>query len=140
MDIFISINNREEVIQLPVVPAEFSIPSPVNHQTFSTVNQGDLRLIGKRGLKGITIDAFFPAKDYPWLRSRQYTGWEYVEKIEAWIDRERPIRLIITGTPINMAMTIDNFEYGVRDGSGDIYYTLALTEYRFIHIPSKRVT
>jgi len=140
IDIYLSINNREEVIQLPVVPSEFQIASASNHQTFTTVNQGDLRMLGKRGLSAMSLASFFPKQDYPWLRSRQYTGWEYIEKIEAWRDRERPIRLIITGTPVNMAMTIDSFEYGVQDGSGDIYYTLALTEYRFINLPKKKVT
>ncbi|RKD26681.1 hypothetical protein BEP19_15855 [Ammoniphilus oxalaticus] len=139
MDIFLSINNREQVIQLPVVPSEFRIPNPQNHETFTTINQGDIRLIGKRGLQTITIDSFFPSKDYPFLRSRQYWGWEYVDIIQSWIDREVPIRLIITNTPINMAVTIDDFEYGPRDGSGDVYYTLPLTEFKFIELKSRGV-
>lgn len=140
MDIFLSINNREQVIQLPVVPSEFKVPSPVNNETYTTINQGDIRLIGQRGLKAITIDTFFPKKDYPFLRSREHWGWEYVEIIESWIDRKMPIRLIITGTPINMAMSIDNFEYGVKDGSGDVYYTLALSEFPFIKLKAKTTT
>lgn len=140
MDIFLSINNREQVIQLPIVPSEFKIPSPVNHETYTTINQGDIRLIGERGLKSITIESFFPSKDYSFARSRDYMGWEYVEIIESWIDRRVPIRLIITNTPINMAVSIDDFEKGPQDGSGDVYYSLSLTEFKFIRLQSKWVT
>lgn len=140
MDVFLSINKREQVIQLPIVPSEFKIPSPMNNETYTTINQGDIKLIGQRGLKSITIESFFPKNHYSFSRDRAYTGWEYVETIESWIDRRVPIRLIITDTPINLAMTIENFEYGPQDGTGDIYYTLALEEFKFIQLVSKKVT
>ncbi len=50
--------------------------------------------------------------------------------IEEWKSRRVPIRLIITDTPINMACTIRNIEYGEQDGSRDVYYTLALEEFK----------
>lgn len=139
MDIFLSINNREQVIQLPIVPSEFKIPSPMNNETYTTVNQGDIKLIGQRGLRSITIESFFPKSHYSFSRNKAYSGWEYVEIIESWIDRRVPIRLIITDTPINLAMTIENFEYGPQDGTGDIYYTLELEEFKFIRLASKKV-
>ena len=139
MDIFLSINNREQVIQLPIVPSEFKIPSPMNNETYTTINQGDIKLIGQRGLKSITIESFFPNNHYSFSRNKAYAGWEYVETIESWIDRRVPIRLIITDTPINLAMTIENFEYGPQDGTGDIYYSLELEEFKFIRLASKKV-
>ncbi|OXS67524.1 hypothetical protein B1B04_22290 [Lysinibacillus sp. KCTC 33748] len=139
MDIFLSINNRKQIIQLPIVPAEFKIPSPMNNETFTTINQGDIKVIGRRGLKALTIETFFPLKHYPFSRNRAYKGWEYVEIIESWIDKRVPIRLIITNTPINLAMTIENFEYGPQDGSGDIYYSLSLSEFKFINLEKKKV-
>jgi hypothetical protein len=139
LDIFLSINNREQVIKLPIVPSEFQIQSPHNNETFNTVNQGDLKLIGNRGLKSLMIAAFFPAKDYPFTRDRSFKGWEYVTIIESWIERRVPIRLIMTNTPINMAATIENFDYGVKDGSGDVYYSLTLSEFKFVKFETKRV-
>jgi hypothetical protein len=139
VDIFLSINNREQVIQLPIVPSEFKIPSPVNNETYTTINQGDIKLIGQRGLRAITIDSFFPKNDYPFSRDKTYHGWEYVEIIEKWIDRRIPIRLIITNTPVNIAMSIENFEYGPQDGTGDVYYSLALSEFKFIQLEKRKV-
>lgn len=139
MDIFLSINNREQVIQLPIVPSEFKIASPLNHETYTTINQGEIKLIGQRGLKSLAFDSFFPSKAYPFSRNNKYFGWEYYEIIQSWIDRRVPIRLIITNTPINIPVVIDNFEAGVQDGSGDVYYTLALSEFKFINLNKKKV-
>jgi len=138
LDIFLSINNREQVIKLPVVP-KFMIPSPVNNKVYNTISQGDIKLIGLRGLKSITLQSFFPSKDYSFLRDKTYKGWEYVEILENWIDRRLPIRLTITDTPINMACSIEQFEYGIEDGSGDINYTLSLSEFKFIQLETKGV-
>ncbi|SCY93002.1 hypothetical protein [Alkaliphilus peptidifermentans] len=139
INIFLSINNREQIIQLPVVPEEFTIQSPHNNETYQTISQGDIKLIGMEGLKSLTIESFFPMKNYSFLRDDAYQGWEYVEKIEEWMKRRVPIRLVITDTPINMACSIDNFTYGVKDGSGDIYYSLSLEEFKFIHLERKKV-
>lgn len=134
MDIYLSINNREQVIKLPVMPSEFNVMSPQNNEVYETISQGDLKLIGLRGLKSISISSFFPVKSYPFLRDRNLRGWDYVNRIESWYDRRLPIRLTITNTPINLAMAIENFEYGPKDGTGDIYYTLNLEEFRFVNL------
>jgi len=141
MDIFLSVNNREQVIQLPIVPSEFKVASPVNNETFTTINQGDIKLFGERGLKAITIDSFFPHhdKNYSFARANTYKRWEYIEIIESWIERKLRVRLIATGSPVNIVMAIDNFEYGYQDGSGDIYYTLALSEFKDIKLQKKQV-
>lgn len=134
MDIFLSINNREQVIKLPVAPSEFKIQSPVNNETFTTANLGDIKLLGLRGLKSISISSFFPVHDYPFLRDNSYKGFEYVEIIERWIDRRLPVRLVIPAAGINLPVTIDSFEYGPQDGSGDIYYTLVLSEFKLVNV------
>jgi len=139
LDIFLSINNREQIIQLPVVPVEFKIQSGMDNETFKTINQGEIKLIGMPSLQTINIEAFFPGRDYSFLRDRSYSGWEYVELISAWKKRRVPVRLIITETPINMACTIESFEYGPKDGSGDIHYTLSLSEFRFIELEQRSV-
>jgi hypothetical protein len=127
MDIFLSVNNREQILQLPVVPPEFTITKPHKNETFETATQGDLKLIGAEGLKGITIDSFFPVRDYPFLRSRSYWGWEYTYIIDTWIAAKLPIRLIITDTPINLAVAVDSFDYTVK-ADGNLYYSLVCTQ------------
>jgi len=133
MDIFLSVNNREQILQLPVVPPEFTITKPHKHDVFETASHGDLKLLGSAGLKGIIIESFFPVRDYPFLRSRAYKGFEYVYIIDTWLMAKLPIRLIVTETPINMAVTVDNFEYTINS-SGDLAYVLAFQEVPLINI------
>ena len=128
MDIYLSVNNRAEVIRLPVLPASFTISKPQTTQVFETVSQGELQLIGTPKLKGITISSFFPVKDYPYLRDTSMKGWEYVYMIDTWILKKLPIRLVITDTPINMAVAVTNFEYTVKT-DGDLWYKLQLEEF-----------
>ena len=54
----------------------------------------------------------------------------------------RPIRLTITGTPINYAVTVRSFNYEPeRAGNpGDIYFDLALNEYVFVTTNTVQVT
>ncbi|MCG8501405.1 MAG: hypothetical protein MJB12_13495 [Firmicutes bacterium] len=139
MDIYLSINNRAQVIKLPVIPAEFRIQSAMNNENYTTISQGDIKLIGLKGLKGLVIESFFPTKEYVFSRDDDYRGFQYVEMIEKWMEERIPIRLIISETPINMPCTIESFEYGVKPGSGDIYYTLTLSEFKFIALQQKQV-
>ncbi len=148
MDIFLSINNRQQVIKLPILPAQFKIQSGMKNDTYETISQGDIKLIGMPTLKSITLEAFFPKKEYSFLRDRKHKGWEYVEMIEEWKLRRVPIRLIISEDTvytdngpniINMPCTIEAFEYGVQDGTGDIYYTLTLSEFKFIELEQRGI-
>lgn len=131
MDIYLSVNNREEVICLPVLPAEFTISKPQNNDTFETATQGDLKLMGSTGLKSITWSSFFPIRDYPFLRDRSNTAFGYLYTIDTWIAKKLPIRLIITETPINMACCVDDFSYTIKK-DGDMYYTITLSEVKLL--------
>lgn len=131
MDIYLSVNNGETVMTLPVIPSEFTITKPQNTETFETVSKGELQLIGVPKLKGITIETFFPIRDYPFLRDRSMKGWEYVYLIDTWILEKLPIRLVISETPINMAVAVKDFQYGIKT-DGDLWYSLELEEFNLL--------
>lgn len=133
-DIFLSINNRKEIIKIPVLPKDYDIQSPQNNEKYNTVKYGDINLLGNKGLKTITWSSFFPARKYRFNRDDSMKAYEYVEKIEEWRDKKLPIRLIIINTPINLAVTIDDFTYKEQDGTGDVYYTIKFSEFKFIEV------
>lgn len=132
MDFYLSYNNNEEQLRLPVIPDNFEL-SQRNNNTVININAlGEINLIGKKGLASISLSSFFPAQEYYFCK---YTGfpkpYECVKMIQKWRDSGRPIRLIITGTSINYAMTIENFIFSEQDGTRDVYFTLELREYVF---------
>lgn len=140
MNIYLSVNNRKQIMKLPILPEKIKVNSPRKNETFTTVNFGDIKLLGKAGLKEIEIETFFPKnpKVYSFSREKKRKGWDCVKLIESWSEKELPVRITITGTPINMLVSIDNFEYGPEDGTGDIYYTLSLSEFKKIKLKKKK--
>ncbi len=138
--IYLSVNNREEVMELPVIPPEFSVQKPQGDETFETVTGEELSFIDAPGLKSIAWDCFFPSKDYPFLRCSRFDDvWEYGYKIDMWIKRKLPIRLIISGTPINMAVKVTQFDYKLGT-TGDIVYNIAFKEIPLIDTESEDLT
>jgi len=121
------------------MPSEFQVQTPVNNSTWDSISQGEMKLIGLKGLKSISISSFFPAQQYSFARNAFFNPYDYIEMIETWIDRRIPIRLIITETPVNMACSIESFDWGEQDGSRDIYYTLSLSEFKFVQLETRQV-
>ncbi len=130
MDIFLSVNNRKEVLQIPIMPSSFTITKPQTTNKFETVSGEEILLIGTPKLKGLGIESFFPVKPCPYMHhtyNPDMWGWDYVYMIDTWIQKKMPIRLIITydheDTPINMPVAVTNFEYSVKT-DGDLWYKI----------------
>ena len=58
-----------------------------------------------------------------------------VSHFKDWKNKGTVVRVILTGTDINQEMYITNYSYGEKDGTGDVYYSMDLVEYRPITIP-----
>lgn len=140
MNIYLSVKNRKQVLKLPILPEEIKVNSHQKNETFETINFGDILLLGEAGLSDFSMESFFPKdpKRYSFAREKKRKGWEYVKLIDSWRVGKLPVRVIVTGSPINILMAIENFEYGVQDGTGDIYYTLTFTEFPKISLKKKK--
>ena len=138
MDIIISDQNRTETIQLPIIPERLDVSFPHNNEVFSTVDGGDINLIGRPGLKSISLSSWLPGKEYPFAKSnlQMYEGKEFFVKYKRI---RKPIRVVIISnsgyTYHNELYTIENFTFGY-DRAGDMTYTLDLTQF----VPSKVIT
>lgn len=135
MEFWLSYNNFEEKIQLPVNPSKFRIRTGNKNTVVDIEGLGELNLIGGELLAELELASFFPAKYAPYCAYRGLPNpYDAVELIEKWRKTKQPIRLIITDTPVNMACAIESFEWGERGGTRDVNYTLLLKEYRFIEV------
>lgn len=139
IEFWLSFNNGAEKLRLPVNPESVNVSSPFNHSDISIAQLGNYAIIGERGLKEYSFASFFP-RDYNPTYC-EYNGfpspWTFVETIERWRDSRQPMRLTITGTPINAAITIREFTYtpDKAGGPGDIYFEVFFKEFRFVQIP-----
>jgi len=126
----------EEALQLPVKPSEFNVTVAHRNTVVNVIQLGDINLMGKTGLREIALSSFFPDKDYHFSNNfGRKQPIAYVNQLEGWRKSGKPIRVIITDL-LNMEATIESFAWGERDATGDIYYTLALKEYKKIKTKS----
>ena len=85
----------------------------------------------------MTIESFFPNQEYSFCLYKGFNKpYEYIKQLLKWKNSGKPIRVIVTGTPINYAMAIENISYSEIDGTGDVYFTIELKEYKFIKTPT----
>lgn len=138
LNIVFSANNLQEVLTLPIIPSEFSIPEITNNnEEFEIIGGvdgvGTLNLIGLRGLRTLSIDSFFPNKFYSFAKV-QKNGYDCVNWFKKWSAKRVPIRIIVTDNKgkkmLNMACSIESFTFGI-DNAGDFPYTLELKEFVF---------
>lgn len=135
--LILSFEGRSEVLELPWPLQEHSISNEHNTYSFNTINQGEVLAIGKKKLKTMTINSTFPAHEYPFLLTKSFPQPdECIAKINKWRLSNKPIRVVIVDTDINLAMAIEDFTYGKEngDGSGDVVFTLSLREYSYLNV------
>jgi LysM repeat protein len=124
-------------LRLPVLPPNFEEVLVQQNTTVNINSFGKINLIGKRGLKTLSLSCFFPNHKYGFV---QYKGfpkpYACVKLIESWMGK--PVRVTITGTDINGEYAIESFNHSEQDGTGDVYYTIELKEYRRPSLKTKK--
>lgn len=126
-------------VRIPVLPAEYTVTSEQDNTSVTVCNLGEVTLRGKRKLRQITFSSFFPKHyDSGYCDVRTKSPITMVKKIEK-MKRAGSVKLIITGI-LSMKVTIESFEWGENDGTGDITYTLTLKEYRTVSITASTLT
>ena len=130
MEIVLSMNNRERIATIPIPPLDLEVSISQDNTDFEGL-ENKVRLIGNSDLTKIKFSSFFPNQKIKSAHKNAFkNGWDYVDFIEEARKRKIPIRIVIIfrKKKINMAATIDDFNYSI-DKAGDIKYSISLTEY-----------
>ena len=130
--IFLKGGSGGEKIQFPVPPGEFRAKVQQNNQTVNISNIGDINMIGNDGLKEVSFSSFFPAQEYSFCVCTPESPYSYVQTIDKWRKGRLPCRITIADTEVNLPVTIESFEYGEEDGTGDVVFSLDLKEDVFV--------
>ncbi|MFB5267081.1 LysM peptidoglycan-binding domain-containing protein [Paenibacillus enshidis] len=154
---FLTYNNQSEIIRLPVNPESLDLKSGVNGNSYSIVDFGEINTIQFTKLREISFNSFFPAQRYPFVVGELREPLYYINMIKEWMESRNPIRFVfsgitsttaaaddntesellnsgLTGTgtfAINMAASIESFDWSITAGSQDVDYTISLKEYVF---------
>ena len=130
------IKTKDKAVRLPVVPSEFERVIDANYETNNVIGLGDVATFSGNGLAQISFSSFFPNHEYSFnAYSNVPKPYDMVSHFKDWKNKGTVVRVILTGTDINQEMYITNYSYGEKDGTGDVYYSMDLVEYRPITIP-----
>lgn len=130
----ISLSAGSSIVTFPVLPSELMVSVNTNHGTVNINNYGEYLMKGKTGLKSLTLSGFFPAQDYPFAYV-SLSPYTCISMLEAMRTGGEVCQLTVSDTPLSMPCLISSFKFGEKDGSGDVYYELGLTEYRYVTAP-----
>ena len=127
---------KDKAIRLPVMPSEFERVIDANYDTNNIIGLGDVATFSGNGLAQLSLSSFFPNHEYSFnAYSNVPKPYDIAHIFKEWKNKGVAVRVILTGTDINQEMYITNYSYGEKDGTGDVYYSMDLLEYRPITIP-----
>ena len=134
---FFILKTEGDVLLLPVTPWKYSVTTGQLNKTYDVLDAGEVLVFGNVKLQKLKFSCFFPATHhrYPFV-TNIIDPKICVETLLKWKDAKTPVRVIITDSPVNLVMAIQNFDYKERDGTRDIDYTLNLSEYRDLNVPA----
>lgn len=137
MEIWLKLDDKNvKDFRFPVVPNDFDFETSNIINSSNITKLGEVGFYGGDNLSPLEISSFFPSKNYSFC---QYSDFpkplECVAYIKKLMKDKRIPRLIYTDTDINIPVLIESFNYGRKDGTQDIYFTLKFKEYRKIEVP-----
>ncbi len=127
---------EDEKFTLPVTPWEYTVTSGQMNKVISITQVGEALVFSNPKLRTLRFSCFFPSLDheYPFVVGDEKEPSACIELLTKWKESKKPVRVVISDSPVNMSMAIMNLEYSERDGTRDVYYSLELTEYKELTI------
>lgn len=127
-------------IPLPVTPSQLNIKTPSNNKTVHLINEGEVSILKKKGLKEISFEALLPQTKYPFANNAlgNYTATTFIVALKALEKANIPFPFIVTRmTPTgkllfftSMLVTLEDYELDEDANNGlDVVLKIRLKEY-----------
>lgn len=123
-------------IMLPVTPESYEVATGINTTAVNVVGVGDVVIAGNQRAEPMSLSGFFPAQSYGFAAAAYTDPYLLRATIEGWVQNKEVVRFIVSGTSVNLPMIIEGIQYGERDGSNDVYYTIDLMPYTYLSAPT----
>lgn len=151
MDIYLSgknSSNKSVKVRIPVLPSEpITLSTAGSYQEHDILNLGKVKIPNGTELKELSFTSFFPGeqrKEYGFIRGAWQKPSTYDNILSYWRDNGSDVKVLVTGTSINMNMRIGNYETQYSGAFGDITYSLSFFTARdpiiTVVTPTKKAT
>lgn len=111
----------------PVNPSEVNIRRDKSFETISIIRGGELDVPQGVKVKEIAFSSFFPAVyDASYCKYQQLPDPQTaMNQLNTWMEGRDPLRLIITGTDVNVLVMLSAHNSSFKGGEpGDVYFDL----------------
>ncbi len=137
--IFRNVKTNQELI-MPVTPPDFQVEEGRAVESVDMTDTGQVNLPGLRQLFNERKEFLLPSSERNYTTAG-WTGEPYavVDQLVEWSNHGDVLRFIVTDTPINLPVLLGPVAHGQRDGTGDVYVTLELRQYRDLAAESMEV-
>ncbi len=120
---------------IPVAPEKIAFTEQQTSKTYSVISLGEINIPGRRKLRQVAWESHFPRvydHSIEEISIRNHINpRSWVELIRATQSAGLTVRVSIDNTPIDITATISSFKGGYVPGpTGDVWYQIALNEYR----------
>ena len=123
---------------MPVTPESFDVSCGYDHQTVNINGLGEVLLRGKRNLRTVSWSSFFPRQHYDFCQVPEADlidpRW-YIAFLLLAEENDLDIKVTISDF-ISIPVVISSFDHGQDDGTGDVNYSITLTEVRDVDTPN----
>lgn len=143
IDIYIKESEGSRELRIPWLPDKVKcISNGTRMASYEILDVGEVNVPSGSNLTGFAWTSVFPGeghKDLPFLRG----SWQDPKKIQTllseWREYGTPLRIIMTGTPINHDVYLEDYDMVYESGYGDYNYDISFKRRRKIKIKYKKV-
>lgn len=140
-DIFITEKTgAKRQVRIPWLPDRVSFSSGgTKFVSYDIMDIGDIKKQHGETLRGFAWESFLPGaghKHLPFLKGAWVEPIRYQEMFSGWQRFGTPLRLIMTGTPINHDVQIDEYHVDYSGAFGDYKYSIKFIDDRDLVISS----
>ncbi|MBO5704550.1 MAG: LysM peptidoglycan-binding domain-containing protein [Alphaproteobacteria bacterium] len=127
---------------LPITPGQLEIKTPSKNKTVTLINEGEVSLLKKSGLKEISFKALLPQTKYPFANYNlgAYDATAFIVALKTLDASKIPFPFVVTrmtpkGKPLfftSMMVTLEDYTLDEDSENGlDVILNITLKEYKY---------
>lgn len=134
--IWLTHDGEKEKLRFPVLPETISLKQGSDNQTVKVAGLGEVTIMQDKPQAQVSWSCFFPASTFPGVQVDTLIWPEELKAtIKTWMGSKKPSHLMVTGTKINLFVSIETFDCEESGGAvGDLTYNIVFREHRTITV------
>lgn len=140
-EITISLEDKDEPgngIEFLMLPEEILVETAAQFQSYNVMSVGEIKIPSGDNLTTFSWSGVFPGQKSSENSYVKKGNWQEPLEIQSKLSRYRvykkKLNLMVSGTPINHEVYLDNYTFTYRGSLGDYYYSIKLVHAREIRL------